>query len=155
MHSFSCGGGQSELPSMPSLTCRSSRSSWSKVIVHTSTTNGTRSPTDHSEHDDHAKLWETEYMKDKKYAVKSSIQWIAFWWKTGYTWPGPQEMPTMCLELRPGRALGCFLLEKSVSKCCSLSLLPQLCTSPSSVRARQCVEPTATSTTLLPELTNN
>lgn len=67
------------------------------------------------------------------------------------TCPGPQEMPTMCLELRPGRALGCFLLEKSVSKCCILSLLPQLCTSPSSVRARQCVEPTAMSTTFSPE----
>lgn len=56
----------------------------------------------------------------------------------------------MCLALRPGSALGCFLLENSVSKCCSLSLLPQLCTSPSSVRARQWVEPTATSTTFFP-----
>lgn len=57
----------------------------------------------------------------------------------------------MCLELSPGRALGCFLLEKRVSKCCSLSLLPQLCTSPSSVRAKQCVDPTAMSTTFFPK----
>ena len=56
MHSFSCGGGQSELPSIPSLTCRRSRSSCSKVMGQTSTTKGTRWPTDHSEHEDQAKL---------------------------------------------------------------------------------------------------
>lgn len=57
MHSFSCGGGQSAVPSIPSLTCRSRRSSCSKVIEQTSTTKGTRRPMDHSEQDDQAKLY--------------------------------------------------------------------------------------------------
>lgn len=148
MHSFSCGGGQSELPSMPSLTCRRSKSNCSKLMGQTSTTKGTRFPTDHSELEDQAKLWK---QANGNWSVSRSLLtlWDQQWWYL--TCPGPQEIPTMCLELSPGRALGCFLLEKSVSKCCSLSLLPQLSTSPSSVRAKQCVDPTATSTTFFPD----
>lgn len=66
------------------------------------------------------------------------------------TWAGPQAIPTMCLVSSPGSAAGSGLVTRKVSKCWHWSLLPQLCTSLSSVRARQWVEPAATSITFFP-----
>ena len=66
------------------------------------------------------------------------------------TWAGPQAIPTMCLVSSPGSAAGSGLVTRKVSKCWHWSLLPQLWTSLSSVRARQWVEPAATSITFFP-----
>lgn len=66
------------------------------------------------------------------------------------TWAGPQAIPSMCLVSSPGNAAGSGLVTRKVSKCWHWSLLPELWTSLSSVRARQWVEPAATSITFFP-----
>lgn len=98
IHSFSWGGGQSEVPSIPSLTCRRSRSSCSNVMGQTSTTNGTRSPTDHSEQEDHAKLWNNQIKRNQyihnhnindnllqDWDLDSQVNWILPW-SACYIW---------------------------------------------------------------------
>lgn len=74
---------------------------------------------------------------------------LIVWWKNP-TCAGPQATPTMCLESNPGRAVGWGLVILRVSKCWHWSLLPQLYTSLSSVSAKQCVDPAATSITFFP-----
>lgn len=71
--------------------------------------------------------------------------------KIKLTWAGPQAIPTICFVSNPGRAAGSGLVIRKVSKCWHWSLLPQLCTSLSSVSAKQWVDPAATSITFFPD----